>query len=829
MKKQLRGIKRTTFLYDFDLYRVKVPLHNAPKHALSVIDMIPKDATQTIVFVHGYAGAAESFEHQINHFVSNFRVVVPDLRGHGQSDAPYTQYDMPEIIADLETLVEHLKLPEQFILVGHSFGGSICVEYANKYPERVDKLILIASAGEYPLPKAVKYFSRIPTRPFRPLWRYRPRWDAELHVMKRMAFNNLLIWQGWNLLRNLQVDTLVLTGERDNLFPRYAFDDVGNMIPNAQVYDVGASKHQVQLERYQAVNRAIEGFIQEKRSSWRDQKQGQGDSQPWLRNYSENTPASIPIPERPFHHFLESAADWRPKNTAIVFYGQTLTYEQLNRKVNQLAHGLLEMGIEQGDRLMLVLPNCPQMVIAYYAIMKIGAVAVLPNPDADAQRIAHQLTITQAKVLITLTAYHELASTLKGAGVQSVIFVDIRHTLEESVYKRILQDVVDDLRENPTQDVGTLMDTLIANQASHNPDIDVPYDALANINFTSGTTDLPKGVCLTHHNLVANSLQNRHWIPDLKYGDETILCALPFLHSYGLTTGMNVPVTIAARMVLLSVFDLQQVLEHIKKYKPTLMPGVPSMYTAINQAPNVRSYGLSSIKACISGAAPLPIEVQEAFEKLTRGRLVEGYGLTEASPATHANPLYGLRKVGSIGIPMPNTDAKIVDLVTGDVLPAGQIGELAVKGPQVMTGYWGTDHEDEAESILRDGWLYTGDVAVMDHDGYFRIISRKRDTIMTGTYSVYPRDVEEVLYENNKVLEAAVVGVGQEDGEQKIKAFVVPRPNTTLTKEELIALCKRRLDEYAVPWEIEFREILPKSFVGKVLRRLLVEDKSDPS
>ena len=251
------------------------------------------------------------------------------------------------------------------------------------------------------------------------------------------------------------------------------------------------------------------------------------------------------------------------------------------------------------------------------------------------------------------------------------------------------------------------------------------------------------------------------------------------------------------------------------------------MYTAINQASNVRSYELSSIKACISGAAPLPIEVQESFEKLTRGRLVEGYGLTEASPVTHSNPLYGLRKVGTIGVPIPNTDAKIVDLVTGEDLPNGKVGELIVKGPQIMSGYWGTEHEDEAESILRDGWLYTGDVAVMDSDGYFQIISRKRDTIMTGVYSVYPRDVEEVLYENNKVLEAAVVGVGQENGEQKIKAFVVPRPNTSLTKEELIALCKRRLEEYAVPWEIEFREILPKSFVGKVLRRLLTEDKDE--
>jgi long-chain acyl-CoA synthetase len=291
-----------------------------------------------------------------------------------------------------------------------------------------------------------------------------------------------------------------------------------------------------------------------------------------------------------------------------------------------------------------------------------------------------------------------------------------------------------------------------------------------------------------------------------------------------MTNAMNIPIALGATIVLLPVFELEQVLYHIKKYKPTLFPGVPSMYMAINQAPDVRSYGLASIKACVSGAAPLPIEVQESFEKLSRGRLVEGYGLTEASPVTHANPLYGLRKVGSIGIPIPNTEAKIVDLSSGEELPAGQVGELAVKGPQVMRAYW--NDEASTKTVLKQGWLYTGDVAVMDSDGYFQIISRKRDTIMAGDYSVYPRDVEEVLYENSKVLEVAVVGVPTvEDGQAtaKVKAFVVPRPGTKLSKEELLALCRHRLDEYAVPWEIEFREELPKSFVGKVLRRMLVD------
>jgi long-chain acyl-CoA synthetase len=291
-----------------------------------------------------------------------------------------------------------------------------------------------------------------------------------------------------------------------------------------------------------------------------------------------------------------------------------------------------------------------------------------------------------------------------------------------------------------------------------------------------------------------------------------------------MTSAMNIPIAMGATMLLLPVFEMDQVLQHIKQYKPTIFPGVPSIYMAINQTPNVHSYGLSSIKGCISGAAPLPVEVQEAFEKITKGRLVEGYGLTEASPATHVNPLEGVRRVGSIGIPIPNTDAKIVDLVTREDLPAGQIGELVVKGPQVMLGYWNPTDEEDTESILQEDWLYTGDVAVMDTDGFTKIISRKRDTILAGDYSVYPRDVEEVLYENSKVMEVAVVGVPRKTSGQKVKAFVVPRPGTNITKEELLALCRKRLEEYAVPWDIEFREELPKSFVGKVLRRLLFEE-----
>lgn len=828
MKKRIRGLKRATFQLDFDLYRIKVPIPGYHGSYLRVIDLSPQDIEQTIVFQHGFAGVAESWEYQLTHFAHQFRVIAPELRGHGQSDAPHSEYDMEELVEDLHAVVTTLNLPQKFVLIGHSFGGAICVEYANAYPERIAKLVLVATAGEYPLPKAASLLFHIPIKLAVPFWRYRRKWDAEYHVLKKMFLNALHQWQGWNLLRNITAESLVITGERDTYFPRYIYDDVAKMIPRSDVYDIGSAKHKVQLERHEAVNRAIERFISaDMHSSWRSESvlDRLNRGRPWLSHYHLDTPHTIPIPNQPLFRFLESAADWRPKRIATVFYGKTMTYRELEARVNQFARGLSKIGVEPGERVMIVLPNTPQFLIAYYAILKLNAVVVLSNPDANEQLIASQAQDTGSKVLITLSAFSELADLIRRTTTaQTVIFTRIGKHVTTSQSKAFGR------HKHPTQSdealaerIGTFMSDVMDDEPRTPPQIGVSPRDLAVISFTSGTTGKPRGVCLSHRNLVANALQTRHWMPEIEYGEETVMAVVPFEHSYGMTAAMNLPILIAAKIVIVSVFELKQVLEQIKRHKPTLFPGVPSMFTLINQAPNVRSYGLSSIKACISGAAPLPVEVQEAFEKLTRGRLVEGYGLTEAAPVTHSNPLYGLRKVGSIGVPLPNTDAKIVDLIDGSDLPAGEIGELIVRGPQIMCGYWRSPEANE--TVLRGDWLHTGDVAIMDDEGYFKIISRKRDTIFTGDFSVYPRDVEEVLYENNKVMEAAVVGIGRESGQQKIKAFVVPRPNTRLSKAELVSLCRRRLEDYAVPWEIEFRQELPRSFIGKVLRRMLFEEE----
>ncbi len=827
MKKRIRGLKRSVILLDFDLYRVKVPIRDFPGQHLSVIDLHPQDIDSTILFQHGFAGVAESWEYQLAHFASQYRVIAPDLRGHGQSDAPYSQYSMSELVQDMHDVLEAMQAPEKIVLAGHSFGGAVCIEFATAYPERIDKLILVASAGEYPLPKIASLLFRIPVHFALPFWRYRRKWDAEYHALKNMFLHSLQGWQAWSQLLDITLDTLVITGERDNYFPRYVYDDVAKLIPGAVVEDVGSAKHKVQLERHDAVNRAIERFIETaKRSTWRSISavDALSKGRPWLGHYDTDTAHTIPIPHQPLFRFLESAADWVPRRIATVFYGKTLTYRQLEAKANQFAHGLRNCGVSAGDRVQIVLPNTPQFIFAYYAILKLGAVVVLSNPDANADLIVSHARETEAKVLVTLSAFSELAQLIiESTDVQTLIFTGIgKHvtTSSDSAFGRHKHPTDDD--EKLARRIGRFMSEIMADQPADPPGIEVSPSDLAVISYTSGTTGRPRGVCLTHRNLVANALQTRHWMKEIVYGKEIVMAVVPFEHSYGMTAAMNLPILIAAKIVIISVFELKQVLEQIRHYKPTLFPGVPSMFTLINQAKNVRGYGLSSIKACISGAAPLPVEVQEAFEKLTRGRLVEGYGLTEAGPVTHSNPLYGLRKVGSIGVPLPNTDAKIVDILTGQDLPAGQVGEMLVRGPQVMQGYWRADSDEE--SALRDGWLHTGDVAVMDEDGYFKIISRKRDTIFTGEFSVYPRDVEEVLYEHNKVLEAAVVGVGHEEGNQRIKAFVVPRPESRLSQEELLALCRRRLEAYAVPWEIEFRQALPRSFIGKVLRRVLFEE-----
>ncbi len=823
MKRELRGIKRSDIQLDFDLYRVNVPMPGIAGDQLSVIDIRPEGVQRTMVFIHGYAGCAETWEHQINYFARDYRVVAPDLRGHGQSDAPYTRYTMPELVADLYAISQYLDLPAQFDLIGHSFGGSICAEYASAHPEQIAHLVLVATAGEYPVPRLVALGYRLPTALLRPVWDYRPRWNAELHVMKRMANNNMLQWRGWGLMRSLHVPTLVITGERDTYFPRHVVEEVAQAIPGAERVDVGASKHKIQLERHQAVNRAIKRFIlaDEPEIAWRQAADDAAESgRPWLKAYGKATPRTVPIPDRPLSEFLASAADWLPKRPATVFQGSKLTYAQLNQRANQFAHTLRGLGVRPGDRVMILLPNTPDLVIAFYGVLRAGGVVVLPSLRGDAAQVVEEARSTSAEVFVTLQDFGALGQALVAqAGVREVLTGTIARALSPSARRAMLQSVgfPADAPQVEAPPMGRLLAGLLQDAPTNAIDLTRSSSDLAVIAFTSGVRGHIKGACLTHSNLVANTLQARHWLHDLQYGRESFVSVLPLLHSYGMTAAMNLPIAVGATMLLLPGFDIDELLQVVWTHQPTFFPGLPAMLAAVSRVSNLRAYGFGSIRTFLSGGAPLPVEAHEAFERLTRARLLESYGLTEASSFTHIDPLRGLHKAGSAGLPLPNTDARIVDPASGAELAAGEVGELIIKGPQVMAGYWG-EHGGDG---LREGWLWTGDLALRDSDGYFRIVGRQEDAIHLPQGTVYPRDVEEVLYENNRVQEAAVVGRVDANGKLQIKAFVVPRVGAAPGIDELITFCQRRLDAHAVPTQIVFCQELPKSATGKVMRALL--------
>lgn len=831
MKRELRGIRRSDIQLDFDLYRVSVPMPGVVGDQLSVIDIRPAGVTRTIVFVHGYAGCAETWEHQINYFARDCRVVAPDLRGHGQSDAPYTRYTMNELVVDLHAISQALHLPQQFDLVGHSFGGSICVEYASAHPEQIAHLVLVATAGEYPVPKVAALAYRLPTALLRPVWDYRPRWNAELHVMKRMANNNLLQWRGWELMRALRVPTLVITGERDTYFPRRVIDEVAQVIPGAEWVNVGASKHKIQLERHRAVNRAIKRFIQadEPDITWRRQPDEDPAvlAHPWLKVYGKATPKTVPIPARPLPEFLESAADWFPRRPATVFQGAGLSYARLNERANQFAHVLHGLGLHPGDRIMLLLPNMPELVIAYYGALRAGGVVVLPSLQGDPAQIVEEARSTSAEVLVTLQDFGDLAQALQAqAGVRDILSVTMPRPLPERVRRAMLHSLgFVDKAATQAEPTGRSMAELIRDAPPHALSLARSSGDLAVIAFTAGVRGSIKGACLTHGNLVANAMQLRHWLHELQFGQEAFVSVLPLLHSYGMTVAMNLPIAVGATMLLLPGFDMDELLDLIWTHQPTVFPGMPAMFAAVGRVPNLRAYSFGSIKTCLSGGAPLPVEVHETFERLTRIRLLESYGLTEAASVTHVAPLAGPRKTGSVGVPLPNTEAKVVDPASSAELAPGQVGELAIKGPQVMAHYWG---DRTGSDVVQAGWLYTGDLAVMDSDGFFRIVGRQEDAIPLPEGTVYPRDVEEVLHENDMVQEAAVMGVVDASGVQQIKAYVVPRPRTAPTSEALIQFCQRRLEAHAVPTQVEFCAALPRSAAGKVVRRLLDATPSEP-
>lgn len=555
------------------------------------------------------------------------------------------------------------------------------------------------------------------------------------------------------------------------------------------------------------------------------------EQRPWHRFYDEGVPVSIQYEDLTLPQILDRTAQRYPDRTALLFEGFRMTYRELKEAVDRLATALVALGVRPQDRVAIQLPNVPQAVIAYYGVLRSGAVAVMTNPMYVPREIEYQFNDSGAKVAILLDAlWMKNSRPIRDRlPCEHYILTAIKDYLPFP--KNFLFPLVGKktgmVVKVPSEPGVLWLQELLARTPPNPPSISWNMDDLCNLQYTGGTTGVSKGAMLTHRNLSYNIQQCRAWFTTAEEGREVMLSALPFFHSFGLTVCMNFAILIgAAQVTVPNPRDIPKLVSLIQKYRATLFPAVPTLFNAINQYPGIDKIDISSIKGCLSGSAPLPIEVMERFEALTGGNITEGFGLTETSPVSHANPLINKahRKPGSIGLPMPDTDSRIVDLEEGTrELPPGEDGELVIKGPQVMKGYW--NRPDETAQVLRDGWLYTGDISRMDNDGYFYIVGRKKEMIIAGGYNIYPREIDEVLYEHPKVLEAAAIGVPDPKRGETVKVFVVLKPGETATEEEIIEYCRTKLAAYKVPRIVEFRNELPKSTVGKVLRRLLKEEE----
>jgi long-chain acyl-CoA synthetase len=549
---------------------------------------------------------------------------------------------------------------------------------------------------------------------------------------------------------------------------------------------------------------------------------------PWLDSYPPGVPEHVEVPGGNLARLLDDAARDYPSAPALHFQGRTVSYAQLAEQAWRFAGALAGLGVGKGTKVGLVLPNCPQVVVAFFGALRLGAVVVQNNPLYTKRELGHQLGDAGVEVVICLDlAYERIKAVREQSAIREVVVTSLLDELPAvrrviAPYTRRGKAAAAAIgKDEPVRRWRDLMASAITRAGEAEVD---PAGDLALLQYTGGTTGSSKGVMLSHRNLRANTEQVRAWFPDADPGREVMMAVLPFFHVYGLTVCLLLGVRLGAALVLLPRFDLDQVMAAVDRHRPTLFPGVPTMYVAINNEVAKGGHDLSSIKACLSGAAPLPLEVAERFERYSGGRLVEGYGLSECSPVALANPIYGKRKAGTIGMPLPDTLARVVDAADLDsVPPAGEPGELAIKGPQVMQGYW--NRPEESAQVLRDGWLLTGDLALMDDEGYFQIVDRKQDLIIAGGFNVYPREVEEVLYEHPKVEEVSVVGVPDSYLGEVVKAFVVLRPGEEATTEEIRSFAKERLAAYKVPRVVEFRDQLPKTLIGKVLRRALVEEE----
>lgn len=518
---------------------------------------------------------------------------------------------------------------------------------------------------------------------------------------------------------------------------------------------------------------------------------------PWLQHVPEGNPKVINIPEISLSQMFEESVRKYADHTAITFFNQIYTYKQLHHLINNVASSLHHMGVKKGDRVALMLPNCPQYPIGYYAALKCGATIVQINPMYKSSELLYVLNDSEANVLIVLDKLLPIIDKVKEqTSIRTVIDVSFE---SDCIFNALLKNIDYSI---PSTSI-------------------LPKEDIAVLQYTGGTTGRSKGAMLTHYNLVANLIQTYGISKTrMELGGERLLAISPLFHVYGMTSCMNLSFYTGGNLILVPKFEVEQTIKIIEQTKPTIFLGVPTMYIALLNYQKEHSIDFSGFNTCVSGSAPLPVEIIQQFNKINHQTIAEGYGLSEASPVTHQNPIDGLQKEGSIGIPIPNTDAKIVDLATGEkTLTIGEVGELVIKGPQIMKGYW--KMPEETEQVLRNDWLYTGDLAKMDEDGYFYIVGRNKEMIIASGYNIYPIEIEDVIYTHPKILEAAVIGVPDAYRGETVKAVVVLKENEQLAEEELIQFCRERLASYKVPRTVSFIKELPKTAVGKILKTVL--------
>jgi long-chain acyl-CoA synthetase len=546
---------------------------------------------------------------------------------------------------------------------------------------------------------------------------------------------------------------------------------------------------------------------------------------PWLNSWPKDVPQHIDYPAISLGEVLRNSAEASPEQVAINYFGTCTTFKQLDCLVDKFGAALQNIGVTKGDRVAIYLPNIPQFVIAYYGALRVGAVVVACSPLYKEREVGHILKDSEAKVIVTWDKLYPFIQAVRSESkLTEVVTTSVRDYLPPVL--RLLSPLKG-VKSYPcpgAKDMKALLDR------TKGPPKTVQIESkkdLALLQYTGGTTGIPKGAMLTHYNLMANIEQVRTW-GTLHPGD-IHLSVLPLFHIFGMTVTMNSPIYMRSTMVMLpDPRDIPSVIKTIEKYRPAIFCGVPTMYIALINTPGIEKHNLRSIRLCISGASALPVEVQRKFEALTGGRLVEGYGLTETSPVTHVNPLDDPRKnrPGSIGIPVSDTEAKIVDLESGEHdLPPDKAGELVIRGPQVMMGYWNKPEDNKVS--IRDGWFHTGDIATMAPDGYFSIVDRKKDMIDVSGFKVWPREVEETLFEHPAIQEAAVVGIPDARSGEAVKAFVVLKKGSEgkVTAEEISKFCKERIASFKAPKFVEFKDALPKTAVGKVLRRELKKEQ----